>query len=280
MIIKEFTKKVQTKNRIVAKKRVIRVCDSCQKEEESCWHFVHRMKEQRNEIDLCSFCARKNRILPCGEQNGNWKHGITKNGYKRLTIGKRRVLEHDYIMEKLIGRPLTHSEVVHHIDYNKLNNDEKNLFLCESKSDHQKCHFSMSKVGYSLLEKHIWFDFEFKIYTLNYCRPHNCEFKFIVETYIKKDPRTNAKYEFVHEKINGKWFWRRYHVVKMEKFINRPLYKKENVHHIDGDTLNNDISNLFLMNSSEHGVCHNSLRKCVGILVANNVITFEKGVYK
>ena len=50
------------------------------------------------------------------------------------------------------------------------------------------------------------------------------------------------------------------HRLVMENYLGRYLNSKERVHHIDGDPLNNDISNLKLMNSSEHASLHNKTK--------------------
>ena len=42
----------------------------------------------------------------------------------------------------------------------------------------------------------------------------------------------------------------------MEQAIGRPLTRRETVHHIDGDKLNNDVSNLQLMTYREHTLLH------------------------
>lgn len=49
------------------------------------------------------------------------------------------VYEHRYVVEKEIGRPLKKSEIVHHIDGNKLNNDISNLMLM-TRSEHAHLH--------------------------------------------------------------------------------------------------------------------------------------------
>lgn len=72
-----------------------------------------------------------------------WKRGwwLNGQGYKMIMTGRRKVAEHIYIMEKIIGRKMKGrgKEVVHHIDHNKLNNDPKNLRLM-TMSDHVKLH--------------------------------------------------------------------------------------------------------------------------------------------
>ncbi len=62
-------------------------------------------------------------------------------GYRMVSVDGRKVAEHIYIMEKLIGRKMKGrgKEVVHHIDGNKLNNAPRNLRLM-SMPEHQSMH--------------------------------------------------------------------------------------------------------------------------------------------
>lgn len=50
------------------------------------------------------------------------------------------VREHILIAEEILGRKLTTSECVHHIDKNKKNNDKTNLMIFVSSSDHAAFH--------------------------------------------------------------------------------------------------------------------------------------------
>ena len=52
--------------------------------------------------------------------------------------------EHRYVMEKVLGRKLLSSEIVHHIDLNKQNNDASNL-IALSRAEHAKIHKTLSK---------------------------------------------------------------------------------------------------------------------------------------
>ncbi len=51
------------------------------------------------------------------------------------------------------------------------------------------------------------------------------------------------------------------HRIVMEDYLGRKLKANEYVHHIDGDKLNNNISNLQVMTPSEHSKLHAKLRK-------------------
>ena len=67
------------------------------------------------------------------------------------------------------------------------------------------------------------------------------------------------------ERMTGKGYlevktasgFRRKHMHIMEEHIGRRLRHDEAVHHIDGNKLNNDISNLQLMKHAEHTALHN-----------------------
>ncbi len=58
-----------------------------------------------------------------------------------------------------------------------------------------------------------------------------------------------------HTRADGKGYVGE-HTLIMESYINRLLKNNEVVHHIDGDKLNNDISNLKLMTEQEHRSLH------------------------
>lgn len=68
--------------------------------------------------------------------------------------------------------------------------------------------------------------------------------------------------------MNGKYLmiklrslrWEFYHVYKVEKYIGRKLKEKEIVHHIDGNPLNNKLSNLYIF--SKRGI-HSSFETLI-----------------
>jgi hypothetical protein len=48
---------------------------------------------------------------------------------------------HVLVAERMIGRQLKKGEVVHHIDFDKSNNDPANLFVCKDTSTHIQLHY-------------------------------------------------------------------------------------------------------------------------------------------
>lgn len=80
-----------------------------------------------------------------GSRNGSWKGGrhIDKGGYilvhqpdHPMATAKGCVREHRLIVEATIGRFLTDSEVVHHIDDDPGNNTPSNLMVYETNAKH------------------------------------------------------------------------------------------------------------------------------------------------
>ena len=85
--------------------------------------------------------------------NSNWSGGVTKTsqGYIKvrdplnvMADNRGYVWEHRLVMAKHIGRPLHRTEVVHHIDENKCNNDISNLMLFSSQAEHIRHHRLMN----------------------------------------------------------------------------------------------------------------------------------------
>lgn len=70
-------------------------------------------------------------------------------GYIRGRYGKPI---HRTIVEDSIGRELNEGEVVHHINLIKTDNHIKNLYVCESSSEHTKIHVQLEKLIKGMFE--------------------------------------------------------------------------------------------------------------------------------
>lgn len=82
--------------------------------------------------------------------------GYKITGYKKMQDGKRKMrYEHREVVESFIGRSLDNFEQVHHIDFNKQNNDIGNLFLCRDAEEHRTLHHSLNPLVSELLERGI-----------------------------------------------------------------------------------------------------------------------------
>lgn len=123
-------------------KKILKKCLICGKH----FYYYKSSKKDRKCCSIACSAKYKKKIghkppVKIGKEHYRWKGGkdITNQGYYRITVNGKRVLEHRYLMEKKIGRKLFRYEHIHHIDGNKLNNNIENLLLV-SPRQHQNIH--------------------------------------------------------------------------------------------------------------------------------------------
>lgn len=86
------------------------------------------LKLRINELEKRPFARKDEVIIKAGEYIRGKKY-ITNKGYQGIL---KTHLEHTLVASEKLGRDLLSNEVVHHIDFDKLNNDKANLCVMDS----------------------------------------------------------------------------------------------------------------------------------------------------
>lgn len=81
-----------------------------------------------------------------------------------------------------------------------------------------------------------------------------------------------------HKAMSNKYVFE--HTLIAEKMLGRHLKQDEIVHHIDGNTLNNNTDNLWICNPCRHRKAHGSFSRLLTVLFENGTVIFEKGEYQ
>jgi len=121
------------------------VCPNCKK------HFYARKRfDVEGKSRWQKYCSIK-----CSNIHRN-KGYITKEGYVLVPIkGGRPKRRCRIVAEEKLGRPLKRSEHVHHIDFDKSNDNPKNLHVFSNNRNHQYCHASFKRLVQELFKRKI-----------------------------------------------------------------------------------------------------------------------------
>lgn len=144
-----------------SKKKVIRKCDNCEREDLVQYRSLYTSRKQRGiDKDYCISCTKLLSSI-------NKRRGCVydSNGYLYHQIGDKRLFVHTNVVEEKLGRKLTQTEVVHHIDGNKQNNHIDNLYVFENRKQHANSHVSLMNLAFDLVRSGaIKFDSNAKYY--------------------------------------------------------------------------------------------------------------------
>ena len=174
------------------------------------------------------FCSNGCWAISCGckhIKNGYWC--VKSNGHPRA-YDKDYYYEHILVAEKKIGRLLdTSTEVVHHKDGNRLNNDPDNLEV-QTRQKHSKRHWPVVSTSEEVGIDHGSFS--------SVRRPKDIlEIRGILYEFDPENPMSSKKgYVSVGRKI-------------MSLHLGRTIEKNESVKHINGDKKDNRIENLIIV---------------------------------
>lgn len=119
---------------------------------------------------------------------------VDSSGYYVLVINDTHIREHRYVMEQHIGRCLVGDETVHHIDFDKLNNDISNLFLFEKQRYHKLYHYFVNSNNYINPKEYL--------YLYKNTIDLICEYDFLYNLYINQKMSANAIHKFIFDKFS------------------------------------------------------------------------------
>ena len=108
-------------------------CKKCKTEFKAGPHWRTRPSK------YCSNACRMSALNDLPKWNkGMQSRRLNAKGYVRILVDGSLKMEHRIVMEKVIGRPLSSAERVHHLNGDRADNRPENLVLCATQSEHLK----------------------------------------------------------------------------------------------------------------------------------------------
>jgi len=142
-ISNSWTSEMREKMRKLAKQRKFYLLSIEKKKGKPNPEFSERLKEWWRKGKLKPYWTGKQRLSMRGEKNPCWNNGSSLSYYRKNSAELKekipKVIERDKVC-KICGKK---GEVIHHIDYNRKNNQIENLILL-CRSCHSKTNFRRS----------------------------------------------------------------------------------------------------------------------------------------
>lgn len=117
-----YGKKMSQKQKIAISKS----CKKYWKNKKHPWKNRKHKQSSKNKIKLSH--SKENKIYTI--------HGYVLIWDSENKLKRKRILEHRFIVEKIIGRKLSSKEIIHHINEIKDDNRPDNLYLFKSQMEH------------------------------------------------------------------------------------------------------------------------------------------------